>query len=698
MISINSFKIYFYLTFLLYLISLIFFSTVIAVSEDSDEITINADKIEIEDDGESITAYGNIRVESPDFVSSSDKFNYNKKKEEIIANGNIIIKDKLKNYYYFDEFISDKNFNNSIGLNPKIRLNSGVRIVGDKFSRKDSSVNQIDNATYTPCLSKGYIVDKCPGWKLNAKKIIHDTEKNNIYYEGAILSILNVPILYAPFFSHPDPTVKKRTGVLMPSFSSDNNLGTTISIPFFYNISSNYDLTFTPNIQTKADNYYSANYRHLSKYHEFNMDTSISDNESNTGTKNHIFFNGAIKNVFGKFNYKFQTSNNDTYLRKNYINEQTVLASGLEFSKEMESSYLEFNSYVYKHLNNSAEQKWEYVYPSINYDIHNYKDSFYKLNWSIENSLLNYKDINKNFNQQVSSEIFSKKIKISRNTGLRFENVIQNRFIYYNSSSNDLSQLRVFPQLSSKISYPLSKSLNNRTELLEPIIMPILAPYNNYANNQSITNDNIFALNRETSISQWESGPRINYGINWLIRNDIYTVSSSLGQSAKINKDNNSENSSEISNYFIGNTLDFGNIGYVRTDITIDRKDLYLKDNNINSSIQFGKLKLGLDYDYETSNKIKTSEQISVGAKVDIFKDANLIMSMRKDLMSDKIIGNAFGFHYENDCLALNFDFYRDFTAVGDIDNYRGFSFTVTLKPFGTSKQAGKTRNFGPEL
>ncbi len=694
MIPINSAKIYFFLTFLLYSILLIFFSNVIVLSQNNDEITINADKIETKDDGDVIEADGNIRVKSSDFLSSSDKFNYNKKKEEIIATGNIIIKDKLKNYYYFDEFISDKNFNNSIGSNPKIKLNSGARIVGDKFSRTNSNINQIDNATYTPCLQKGYILDKCPGWKLSAKKVIHDTKKNNIYYEGAVLSILNVPVLYTPFFSHPDPSVKKRSGILMPSFSSDNNLGTTISIPFFYNISSNYDLTFTPNIQTKADNYYGVNYRHLSKNHEFNIDTSISDNESNTGTKNHIFIDGEVKNFFGEVNYKFKTSNNDTYLRKNYIDESTVLTSGLTFSKEMENSYFDFSSYIYKHLNNTAEQKWEHVYPIINYDIYNYKDPLYKLNWSIENSLLNYKDINKNFNQTISSELLSKKIKISQNTGLRFENTIQNRLIYYNNSVDDLNQLRVFPQLSSKISYPLSKSVNNRTELVEPIIMPIIAPYNNYSGSHAITSSNVFDLNRATSLSQWEGGPRVNYGINWLIRDDTYTINTSLGQSARINKENNSE----VSNYFIGNTLDFGKIGYINTDITIDRKDLYLKDNNINSSITIKKLKLGLDYDYETSNKIKTAEQISFGAKIDIFKDTNLIMSFRKDLMSDKSIGKAFGFHYENDCLALNFDFFRDFTFVDDIKNSGGFSFTITLKPFGTSKQAGKVRNFGPSL
>jgi len=381
-------------------------------------------------------------------------------------------------------------------------------------------------------------------------------------------------------------------------------------------------------------------------------------------------------------------------LRKNYINDLTILTSGLNFTKEMDNSYLDFSSYIYKHLNNPSDQKWEYVYPTINYDIYDYKDEIYGLNWQIRNSLLNYRDINKNYNQQISTEISSKKINISSKIGLKFENTFQNRFIYFNNSTNDLNQIRVFPQLASKISYPLNRKTNNRNEVLEPIIMPILAPYNNYKNEQEISNSNIFSLNREASLSQWESGPRINYGINWLIDNNDYSVNTSVGQSAKQNKNG----SSNVSNYFIGNIIDFGNSGYIKTDITIDRKHLYLKDNNINTSLALGKVKFGIDYDYETQDKIKTSEQISVGAKLNLFKDTEFIMSVRKNLMTDKSIGNAFGAHYENDCLAINFDYFRDFTAVGDITDSHGFSFTITLKPFGSSKKTGKIRNFGPDL
>ena len=227
--------------------------------------------------------------------------------------------------------------------------------------------------------------------------------------------------------------------------------------------------------------------------------------------------------------------------------------------------------------------------------------------------------------------------------------------------------------------------------------MPILAPYNNYDNSQNISSSNIFSLNRETSLSQWESGPRVNYGFNWLINSNNLTINTTLGQSINFNK-NDLPNSNKISNYFITNTLDFGNIGYVKTDITIDRSDLYLKDNNINSSIKIGKIKFGFDYDYESLNRVKTSEQISIGAKFNLVKYTYIISSASKDLLSEKSIGNALGIYYENDCLGIKLDYYRDFTAVDDIKNSSGFSFTITLKPFGTSKNYGKIRNFGPDL
>ena len=696
---ITMIKTYFNFLCILYILAIISFFATKATSNENDKenILINADEILILDNENKIKASGNIRIKTPEFDSVSDNSIYNKELNLITSSGNIIIKDNLNNYYYFDYLATDKNFDSAVGSNVKVRMKDGARIVGKSFLRQESNFNQIDNASYTPCLRENYVIKNCPGWKLDAKKVIHDTEKKTIYYENAVLRILNIPIIYTPFFSHPDPSVKKKSGILMPSITSDNALGTSISLPLFYNIASNYDVTFTPTIQTKADDYYSLNYRHLTENHMFNLESSITSNESKTGTRNHLFINGKIKNPYGKFEYDIETSNNDTYLRKNQINDLTTLTSGLRFTKEKQNSYLDFKSYSYKHLNNSSNQKWEYIYPSINYNIYNYNDPLFNKNWDVKNTFLNYRDINKNNKQEISSELMSKNINVLRNIGLRFENVLQNRIIYFNDTENDFNQLRVFPQISSKISYPLIKNDNKKSQILEPILMPIIAPYNNYSNDQSVSNSNIFSLNRETSFSQWESGPRLNYGVNWLINYNNLAVNTTAGQSLKLNK-NSEESNNEKSDYFITNIFDFKSFGYIKTDLTIDNESMYLKENNINTSINIRNVKFGFDYDYESNNRIKTSEQISIGTKINLLKDTNFIASIRKDLMSEKSIGNAMGIHYENDCLAINLDYFRDFTAVADIKNSRGFSFTITLKPFGTSKQRGKTRNFGPQL
>ena len=66
------------------------------------------------------------------------------------------------------------------------------------------------------------------------------------------IHLFNIPVFYLPYFSHPDPSVNKRSGFLMPTVETDQNLGDTFSIPIFYNIKSNLDLTFTPTIHSKV--------------------------------------------------------------------------------------------------------------------------------------------------------------------------------------------------------------------------------------------------------------------------------------------------------------------------------------------------------------------------------------------------------------------------------------------------------------
>src|SRR5262249_29444600 len=107
------------------------------------------------------------------------------------------------------------------------------------------------NGTYTACKPCFDQPDKPPTWQIKAKKIIHQNEEQTIYYEDATFELWGLPIIYLPYFSTPDPSVKKKTGFLAPRYYVRSQLGFGVGTPFFWNLAPNYDLTLTPNFFTK---------------------------------------------------------------------------------------------------------------------------------------------------------------------------------------------------------------------------------------------------------------------------------------------------------------------------------------------------------------------------------------------------------------------------------------------------------------
>ena len=77
------------------------------------------------------------------------------------------------------------------------------------------------------------------------------------------------------------------------------------------------------------------------------------------------------------------------------------------------------------------------------------------------------------------------------------------------------------------------------------------------------SNSNLFSTNRATSITEWESGPRINYGIEWFVNSakgpDIITL---LGQNYRFNKHSN-DKASDISDYFINTNININLHNYL---------------------------------------------------------------------------------------------------------------------------------------
>lgn len=688
------------ITIIYSLINFIFLITIL-FAKANDEIDISAQEILLDKKNKIINAKGNVFIQNNQLSINADKVIFYKNENSFKASKNVSISDEFNNKYYSDSFNSNDKFSTASAKNVRIRLKDNSRIVGSSLKR-NNNINLIKNSQYTPCIEKNYLIENCPGWKLKAKTVFHDEGTKTMHYDHSTLYILNIPVLYTPYFSHPDPSVNKRSGLLAPRVQSDDKLGQLLSVPYFYNLSGNKDFTFTPTFQSTATNYLTTEFRLLNKNGLFNIETNVNDNSDKQGTKHYAFAFAELKSKLDKFDIYIQTSNNDTYMRKNQINEINFLTSGVTISDTFRGNDFLFEAKSYKHLTVSGSNQWEYLYPKLTYNISDI--NFPKINAKvkIKNEILRQKSLNKNTKTSISSEINLDNQEIDLKRGYVFNNFFDARTIYHSieneNSNNDISQIRIFPQIGTVISFPLKKIKNNTSQVLKPIIMPILAPYNNYTGTLDINNSNIFSRNRSSTLSEWESGPRVNYGAEWFVDyKGKYDGNLIIGQSVKFNKDK-LNTADEISDIMTSVFINFDENIYTNAEFIIDRKDYIINKSNITSSVYIKDFTAKAEYDYVSNKLSSASEQLGLAAKFKINKDLNFVFSGKRDLNSNVNIGYETGLFYENDCLAVNFKYYRDLTKFKDIEDTKGLSFLITLKPFGSSKEFGKSKTFGPQI
>ena len=170
-----------------------------------------------------------------------------------------------------------------------------------------------------------------------------------------------------------------------------------------------------------------------------------------------------------------------------------------------------------------------------------------------------------------------------------------------------------------------------------------------------------------------------------------------FGQNYKFNK-KSKRSDEEISDYFINSNMSFNPNNYLNSSLIVDRDDLKIKSLNANTFNELGEVIFAIDYDYTSEKYDLSREQLAVALKYNFEKDLFFKFTGSKNLDTNKNIGYQYGLLYENDCLGIDFNYYRDLTKDRDIEESDGFSFTIVLKPFGTANNYGKSKLFGPRI
>ena len=220
-----------------------------APAESDKRMVVEARELIQDDNRKTVTARGHVQIYYKGRVLEADQVVYDRATNRVRARGHARLTeaDGRETYAETIELTDDlkQGFVDSLRVEtPEQTYMSAAR------AEKDGPTTVFDRGVYTAC-KPCEDASKPPLWRVRAKRIIHDADEKNIYYQDASLEFLGVPIAYVPFFSAPDPSVKRRSGILSPTFLYKSQLGYGAGLPIYWAIQPNIDLTFTPSFLTK---------------------------------------------------------------------------------------------------------------------------------------------------------------------------------------------------------------------------------------------------------------------------------------------------------------------------------------------------------------------------------------------------------------------------------------------------------------
>jgi LPS-assembly protein len=218
-----------------------------------DRLLVDAREIIYDNDRNTITASGDVQLNYQGRTLQADRVIYDRNTGRVFAEGNARLTDTSGAVITGDRFELTDDFKS--GFIDSLRVVQSTtdeigpvttRFSAPRAERAAGETTTFERGTYTACEPCKEHPERPPLWQVKAARIIHNNSERTIYYENASLEFLGVPIAYVPYFWTPDPTVKRQTGFLAPRYVASTSLGTGVTIPYFWAIAPNYDLTFSP--------------------------------------------------------------------------------------------------------------------------------------------------------------------------------------------------------------------------------------------------------------------------------------------------------------------------------------------------------------------------------------------------------------------------------------------------------------------
>ena len=198
-----------------------------------------------------VSAVGSVQIYHGGSTVEADRVIYDETTKRLHAEGNVRLTDPSGQITHGEMMNLSDDFRDGFVDSLRVESPEQTRMAAARADRSRGEYTVFHSGVYTACEACKDDPKKPPLWQIKAARIIHDSGEKMIYFENAQLEFFGMPMAYFPYFSAPDPTVKRKSGFLLPLAGYDSKYGFAVQVPYYWAIAPDYDFTFTPRVMSR---------------------------------------------------------------------------------------------------------------------------------------------------------------------------------------------------------------------------------------------------------------------------------------------------------------------------------------------------------------------------------------------------------------------------------------------------------------
>lgn len=671
-------------------------ATTTTTSEDDDDVILQADTIEEDQETLVVTASGNVEIRVGERSLLADRVIYDRRSETMRAQGNVQISDGTGQVQFADEIEADENIRNGFATKFSARLLNNGLITSSSAIRTDGTKNTLDQVVYTNCPiceEKG----TKPTWVLRSRRATLDQDDQMITYNDAVLEVVGVPVIYVPWFGHPDPNSERRSGLMTPDLGISSKIGFFYEQPYYLVIDPSQDVTIAPMVSAEVNPLVKVDYRKrffsgfVQAESSFTYENEFNSDGEKFGDKtwrSHLYGGGLFNiNEDWRWGFGVERQTDDLYdkrynidgeddLRGLVASQPRQLLTQLYTTGQQEDFYFEAATYLFQGLREGEDDaKIPKIAPSV------FAEKVFDFGAGGQlaadfSAVGLFRDLTATLpNGQMSLD--SARATVSGDW--RAQYIVGPGFVVepFGVGRGDVYRLddglatgegtrdisRVLGVAGAQVSYPLINRGKNMDIIVEPIAMVAYGTPD--ANEDGIPNEdslvfeadetNLFKPNSVTNYDLWEGGARASIGVSATARigKDI-ELTTLVGKRWREDADPAFNALSNLagkeSDYVASVRADLGSILNVGARFRVDN-EYEVKRMDVDANANFWRVSGGARYFKVGANAAGVeSEGLGWNGKFKIDDRWSAIFEQTRNITEKEDIRLALGISYQDEC------------------------------------------------